>query len=193
MQRKPELRFLFNAAFYFIVAGILFYWLIFKVIAPYFFGELGFDKGALATMMGWSATLFIGYAGYYLLDKWKEQENKKIERNEIIFAYKQLVQWTTEAFDLSHRSEWQKTDFNEMKESYYRVYANLVLIEKLSDKLEFSSISKEFSTIYKNVIHIKIEQMDGQLDQNTCKEKIRNYIADVDKIYNKLLSSVRIE
>ena len=42
-----------------------------------------------------------------------------------------------------------------MKESYYKVYANLVLIEKLSDKLEFSSISKEFSTIYKNVIHIK--------------------------------------
>lgn len=49
----------------------------------------------------------------------------------------------------------KKTDFNDMKESYYKVYANLVLIEKLSDKLEFSSISKEFSTIYKNVIHIK--------------------------------------
>lgn len=68
-------------ALLFVGLGVIFYWLIFIVIAPYYFGEEGFDEGALSTMMGWSATLFIGCAGYILLDKWKEQENKKIARD----------------------------------------------------------------------------------------------------------------
>ncbi|MGV2948652.1 hypothetical protein [Acinetobacter sp. AGC35] len=122
-------------------------------------------------MMSWSATLFIGYAGYILLDKWKEQENRKVERDEIIFAYKQLVGWTTKTLDLSHKPEWKKSDFNEMKESYYQVYAILVLIENLSDKSEFILISKKFTDIYNKIIDTKTEQIDEKLDQNVCEEK----------------------
>ncbi|WP_180180562.1 hypothetical protein [Acinetobacter sp. YH01021] len=193
MQRKTEVTFLFSAAVAFILLGILSYWFIFDFVVPISYYDNDLDKGAFATMMSWSATLFIGYAGYILLDKWKEQENRKVERDEIIFAYKQLVGWTTKTLDLFHKPEWKKSDFNEMKESYYQVYAILVLIENLSDKSEFILISKKFTDIYNKIIDAKIEQIDEKLDQNVCEEKIKNHIADVDKIYSKLLSSVRIE
>lgn len=150
---------------------LLSYWFIFDFVVPISYYDNDLDKGAFATMMSWSATLFIGYAGYILLDKWKEQENRKVERDEIIFAYKQLVGWTTKTLDLSHKPEWKKSDFNEMKESYYQVYAILVLIENLSDKSEFILISKKFTDIYNKIIDTKTEQIDEKLDQNVCEEK----------------------
>lgn len=182
--RKKEVIFIFTAAFIFLFIGLFMYGLIFNYVAPYMFGK-NYDKGALATMIGWSATLFIGYCGYILIDKWKDQEHKKIIRDNASNTLNYLGKFINIALSLSNKEELLVEEFKEYQETYYDAYLSLNILYKLTEDPEVFKSQKFLQDTYLSINNIRTLIISNQITFDVGKTEMRNFIISLGEVHKK--------
>ncbi|ENU94155.1 hypothetical protein LF296_13670 [Acinetobacter vivianii] len=182
--KKEEVTLIFCSAFIFLCIGLCMYGIIFHIVAPYIFGN-GYDKGALATMIGWSATLFIGYCGYILIDKWKDQEHKKIIRDNANIALNNLKKFMTLALAQSHIKELPMNDFRKFQEIYYDTYISLNVLSKLIKDPELDELENFFKNTYQDINEVRSQMIQNKITFIICEEEMRKLIVSLGVIYRK--------
>jgi len=182
--RREEVNFIFCSAFIFLCIGLCMYGIIFNTVAPYLFGK-EYDKGALATMIGWSATLFIGYCGYILIDKWKDQEHKKIIRENANTALNNLKKFITLALAQSHIKELSTNDFRKFQEVYYDTYISLDILSELTNDPELEDLENFFMHTYQDINENRSQMIQNKITFIMFEEEIRKKIVSLGDIYRK--------
>ncbi|MFW2037764.1 hypothetical protein ACG92Y_04440 [Acinetobacter ursingii] len=183
--RKEEVTFIFGTGFIFLLIGLFTYGLIFNFIAPSMFGK-NYDKGALASMIGWSATLFIGYAGYILIDKWKDQEHKKIIRDNADKSINYLNKFTTMALYQSNIKDLSITDFDSYQSAYYDTFLSLNILYELTKEPDLKQIQDLFKDTYLETNNIRMLIIDNIISFEEGKNEIRELIFSTGIIHKKI-------
>lgn len=183
--RTRELFLLFRLALIFLGIGISFYGLIFEVIAPRLF-EKNYDKGALASMIGWSATLFIGYAGYLLIDKWKDQEHKKIIRDNADKSLNYFNKFTTMALNQSHIKDLTINDFENYQTAYYETYLSLNILYELTQEPDLNELQEFFKETNLEINNLRGLIIENKISFEDGKNEIRKLITSTGKIHKRI-------
>ncbi|MBO3671309.1 hypothetical protein J5N52_04630 [Acinetobacter soli] len=179
INKKREIISLFIVALIFLCIGINFYGLVFETIAPLLF-QKDYDKGALASMIGWSGTLFIGYAGYLLLDRWKDQEHRKIIRDNAFIAFEALHHFLTSTLNQIYVNNYCETDSKMYEESFYKAYFSLYRLNKLTDDPELKEQLEKLGTIYKEVSTIRIKVNTSHLLRKDGHIQIKEQVLKIE-------------
>lgn len=150
-----------------------------------------FDKpsdwsSVLTGLLSWSATIYTPIVAYLLFTDWREQEHKKLIRDQAIESIKTLQRYITINLHLSHKEEITVNEFEELQSVYYAAYLSMNMLHKLTKSEDFLVYQEKIQGSFKTVLSYRELIMSGEVDFLVGKEIIRSAVNSTSTIYNKI-------